>query len=1057
MKALRFFFVMVLAVSPICSARSAREILADSGAQGGLVVHVGCGEGRLTAALRASDRYLVHGVDEDAAKVARAREYIRSKGLYGAVSVDVFDGQRLPYSDDLVNLVVSEEPGGVSMDEVIRVLRPGGVACVKGENGEWRKVVKPWPEDIDDWSHFLHDASNNAVAADTQVGPPRRIRWVCGPLWARSHEFTSSLCAMVSGGGRIYYFFDEGLTGVTTSATPERWRLIARDAFNGVLLWKRDIENWGAAAWNSKALRSIPPTVPRRLVAAGDRICVTLGYDAPVSVLDGATGQVLQTYEATEGADEIRYADDVVLVRRKNGRLAAYSIESGNLLWQSRERAQRTVTAMKEGRVYYQDGGDTVCLRAEDGKPLWRINAGRALSPIVALDEIVLIAGKQLRAISAETGEELWSASVKVPRNEIFVAQGCVWHWSGSGFAGRDIATGDAVKRVDASEVFTPGHHVRCYQSKATEKYIVTPERGAEFVSITGAEHTQNDWVRGPCRYGIMPCNGLLYAPPNPCFCYPGVKITGFNALAPALDSGGARPEESAKPRLRKGPAYGKVETEAAPTDEKDWLSYRHDPRRTGATDQGPGQDILQSWKTRIGGKLTPPVSGGGRVYVAAEDEHTVYALSMSDGGKIWHFTAGARIDSPPSLYGGFVVFGCADGYAYCLRRSDGAQVWRFRAAPVDERIVAFGQLESPWRVHGSVLIKGGTAYFTAGRSSYLDGGVDLFAVDVATGELKHRAKVDSWTRTREDAVGKPFVAGYYMEGTHSDLLVSQGDYIYLGQMKFDLELNRLQTPYVLEGGGETVEAMDQTGKGWTVADENPNTDYEKHQRDWLERTQKSLLEELHTNFGSHNLGDRRMGLHVLSTGGFLDDSWFNRTYWMYAKTWPGYYLGHRAAKTGHLLVVGPQRTYAVNAYPSRNLQSPLFTPGQSGYVLIADDNENEPVLDSRTRGTTKGWGWGRKAPPVWHKWVPVRVRAMTLVGNCLYAAGPPDVVDDDDPYGPYEGRKGGILLARAAGDGRKLGEYRLESPPVFDGMAVAKGNLLISCLDGSVVCMGSP
>ena len=40
----------------------AGRILAATGVKGGLVVHLGCGDGKLTAALRASDRYLVHGL-----------------------------------------------------------------------------------------------------------------------------------------------------------------------------------------------------------------------------------------------------------------------------------------------------------------------------------------------------------------------------------------------------------------------------------------------------------------------------------------------------------------------------------------------------------------------------------------------------------------------------------------------------------------------------------------------------------------------------------------------------------------------------------------------------------------------------------------------------------------------------------------------------------------------------------------------------------------------------------------------------------------------------------
>ena len=63
----------------------AREILAATGVKGGLVVHLGCGTGELTAALRASESYLVHWLDADPARTAEARAFIRSRGLYGPV------------------------------------------------------------------------------------------------------------------------------------------------------------------------------------------------------------------------------------------------------------------------------------------------------------------------------------------------------------------------------------------------------------------------------------------------------------------------------------------------------------------------------------------------------------------------------------------------------------------------------------------------------------------------------------------------------------------------------------------------------------------------------------------------------------------------------------------------------------------------------------------------------------------------------------------------------------------------------------------------------------
>ena len=54
-----------------------------------------------------------------------------------------------------------------------------------------------------------------------------------------------------------------------------------------------------------------------------------------------------------------------------------------------------------------------------------------------------------------------------------------------------------------------------------------------EFDLLTG-EWTPNPWVRGACLYGMMPANGLTYAPPHPCACYIESKLNGFNALAVA-------------------------------------------------------------------------------------------------------------------------------------------------------------------------------------------------------------------------------------------------------------------------------------------------------------------------------------------------------------------------------------------------------------------------------------------------------------------------------------------------------------------------------------------
>ena len=232
----------------------AKQILNATDVKGGLIVHIGCGNGRLTAALRARDSYLVHGLDAKAKNVQEARDYLKLLGLYGKVSIDHLDGRQLPYIDNLVNLIVANNLTDGLVDEVMRVLAPNGVAYVK-EDGGWKKKVKPWPKEIDEWTHYLYDASGNAVSRDQVVGPPRHLQWQAGPLWARHHDLMSSLSAMVSAGGRLFYIIDEGPR--LSIYLPPKWMLVARDAFSGVLLWKQPITNWHTTLWR---LKSGPPS-----------------------------------------------------------------------------------------------------------------------------------------------------------------------------------------------------------------------------------------------------------------------------------------------------------------------------------------------------------------------------------------------------------------------------------------------------------------------------------------------------------------------------------------------------------------------------------------------------------------------------------------------------------------------------------------------------------------------------------------------------------------------------------------------------------------------------
>ena len=140
---------------------------------------------------------------------------------------------------------------------------------------------------------------------------------------------------------------------------------------------------------------------------------------------------------------------------------------------------------------------------------------------------------------------------------------------------------------------------------------------------------------------------------------------------------------------------------------------YRHDARRTGTTACEVPAKLDKRWQVGLGRRLTPPVAVADRIYVAAKNRHSVYALRADDGRTLWTFTADGPVDSPPTIHQGRVLFGCADGCVYCLRASDGELAWRFRAAPAERQIAArqgavwngrYQELSGAWSLFEAVV-----------------------------------------------------------------------------------------------------------------------------------------------------------------------------------------------------------------------------------------------------------------------------------------------------------------------------------------------------------------
>lgn len=720
----------------------------------GLCVHIGCGDGSLTAELARSGSWLVHGLALDDAEADQARRTLRRAGLYGRASVDRTDIHPLPYADNLVNLVVASGEWPVPKEEVLRVLAPGGVAlALDSRLSTVDSFRKPRPSTMDDWTHRSHDAGGNCVSSDTAVGPLVGLRWIAGPAWPLGTGYQVSNGGTLAAGGRL---FNVTLNEVTNfRKTPQErnqsWFLTARDAYNGLLLWSRPID---------RAMRRDGQEFGDAIVATSDALYAVLKDE--LVELDPASGRTRRTFRGDVGPASALALCDGTLILAEQGIVSAFSTSTGKLLWKHEADARDLV--VHNGAVYFctDQHQELVCLALIDGKIRWRAKLGkfdgRKKRLLLAAAGIVVFVWERdwqighngIAACDATTGRLLWSTEYQSLRAIWPTAVWCVddllWHRQGKAeLVGRDMTSGEPRRSVAIQGGFCGG----CVRDIATNRYLIgtRPLNFIDWRDGTGASFRGG---RHGCRAGVIVANGMLYTQPHGCKCV-RESLRGFLAFAP-----GDQTERDTGPLLKKGEAYADALGPCDASKNNEWPTFRHDAARTSSTTQRVSPNLRLLWQATVETQplpesvlgsdwaanplgvdlLTAPTVAGGLVYVAAKDTHQVVALDAETGKRQWSFTAGARIDTPPTVFRGRCLFGAYDGRVYCVRASDGKFAWRMRAAPNDRRIVVCGQVESAWPVVGGVLIKDERAYFVVGRSAAVDNGIHAFAVDPLTGRI---------------------------------------------------------------------------------------------------------------------------------------------------------------------------------------------------------------------------------------------------------------------------------------------------------------------------------
>ena len=387
---------------------------------------------------------------------------------------------------------------------------------------------------------------------------------------------------------------------------------------------------------------------------------------------------------------------------------------------------------------------------------------------------------------------------------------------------------------------------------------------------------------------------------------------------------------------------------------------------------------------------MTQPVVADGRLFVADKDAHLVHVLDVQTGNKLWSHVSGGRIDSPPTIAGDRVLFGSADGYVTCLRSGDGELVWRYRVAPVDLRTVSFDQIESVWPVHGSILVQNGVATVVAGRSMYLDGGLRVCRLDVATGRLLSEEIMDDQDPESGGSL-QEHIKGLNMPVALTDILSSDGKHLFMRSQVMDRKAKRVK-------------------------------------------------------LGPDNTGF----YHLFAPYGFTDHSWFHRAYWVYGDGFHGGVGGYGNGKkfpAGRILVNNDDTVFGYGRKPefyrwTSVLDYQLFAaakPGGSGSKVAYRWTRDVPILV-------------RAMALAGDKLViagPADVLDELSSFQTFSDSATQKALAEQDAI--FRGERGAMLQVVDAGSGETITEVELSSPPVFDGLIVAAGKVFLSTMNGQV------
>lgn len=776
------FLALVLETVGVVPVIAQEPGLDKLGVSRGVCMLVGNAGGRAAEIAKATE-LTIYVQSGDAADVQAWRGLLDAAGLLGKrVWVQQGDIKSLHLADDLADVVIADP--ATPRAEIERVLRPGG----KGFVGD-KVVTKAFRRGTDEWSHPYHGPDNNPQSDDTVLKRPYLTHFMAEP-WYCPLPMQS-----VISGGRIFKVF-----GDRSSARPQEPlinKLLAMSAFNGAVLWQRDLSPGFMIHRNT-------------MIATPD--VLYLGDDVSCKVIDAATGKVRdeitvpadktdgQTWKWMGLEDGVLYAivgekegsDQPLKTDRIRGagwpwwNINKYKFGFGKnffaidpatkkVLWHHREEEaiDSRGVALRKGRLYITcEGKFVACLDAKTGTPLWRNKDADLLEALgdtkaaqhwllgfastaflKVSDDALYFAGPNrplLVAASAKDGKLMWKrdCSVKVEGNTpteggnvLLVLRSDGLYALGQGRINGDSSsfkldpkTGEVLATFQSRD--------RCTRATGCFDSIFT--RGGKGGSTAVFDVTSQQPkmgtispMRPACQDGVVTAHGYMFWGPWMCRC----DMTQLGVIS--LGTGGtidylAAAKDDERLETTSAAVSGQFPKDVA------WPAYRRDNSRTVVTDLTTPDKVEVDWTYQSKSKELPtaPIAVGG-MFVTGSRDGAIRALDAKTGDVRWTTYTGGPLLYPPSFADQRFYAGSGDGHVYCLDAASGKVLWRFQAAPTPRVIPIYGTLTSTWPVNTGALVHEGTVYAAAGIANF--DGTHVFALDAKTGKIRWQKHSSSY------------------------------------------------------------------------------------------------------------------------------------------------------------------------------------------------------------------------------------------------------------------------------------------------------------------------